>query len=352
MRELKNYGFNHSFEDENDPFILPGRIVSVHRNLFGVVCKHGEKDAKIKSGAYRGGDASELYPAIGDFVLIRYNENGESLIIKTFERKSKFSRSDFSGHAAGYVKTVLEQVVAANFDYVFIMASLNMDFNIRRLERYLALAWNSGGSPVIVLTKADLAEDYKNKLIEAERISNGCPVVAVSSKTGENMDQLKDLVTAGETVVFLGSSGVGKSSLVNALAGREVMKVKEIRADDSKGRHTTTHRQLIMLESGVMIIDTPGMREIGMWDAGSGISETFADVEELFRMCRFSDCTHTAEPGCAVKDAIERGELDESRWKSYVSLKREERFSDDKSAYLKKKEQFFKQVSKDIKKLY
>ncbi|OQB24212.1 MAG: putative ribosome biogenesis GTPase RsgA [Firmicutes bacterium ADurb.Bin182] len=311
---------------------------------------HGERDAKIKSGIYRIGDSSALYPAAGDFVLIRYNESGESLIVKTLERKSKFSRSDFSGHAAGYVKTVTEQVIAANFDYVFIMASMNMDFDIRRLERYLALSWNSGGMPVIVLTKSDLAGDCKEFIYKAEKIAAGIPVFAVSSKTGEGIDKIKSFLSPGKTVVFLGSSGVGKSSLVNALAGGELMKVREIREDDSRGRHTTTHRQLIMLDSGVMIIDTPGMREVGMWDAGEGISETFVDVEDLFSACRFSDCSHTSEPGCAVRKAIESGELDESRWKSYVSLKREERFTADKSAYLRKKEQFFKRISKMSKK--
>jgi ribosome biogenesis GTPase len=347
MTELKNYGFEGIYETGGDPLTIPGRVISIHRDFFSVICKHGEADARIKSGVYRIGDTSALYPAVGDFVLIRYNENGESLIVKTLDRRTKFSR----GHATGYAKTAGEQVVAANFDYVFIMASLNMDFNIRRLERYLALAWNSGGTPVIVLTKTDLAENYADRLNETERIACGSPVFAVSSKTGENIDKVKSFLAPGKTVVFLGSSGVGKSSLVNALAGREMMKVNEIREDDSKGRHTTTHRQLIMLESGVMIIDTPGLREVGMWDADEGISGAFEEVEELFGNCRFSDCTHTVEPGCAVKTAIENGELDESRWKSYVSLKREEKFMEDKSSYLRKKENFFKQVSKDIKKL-
>jgi ribosome biogenesis GTPase len=284
--------------------------------------------------------------------LIKYNEHGDSIITKVFERKSKFSRPNYSGHAAGYVKTVLEQVVAANFDYVFIMASLNYDFNINRIQRYLTAAWQSGGTPVVILTKADLVEDYTPQLCAVQKEAVGVDVVAVSIVTGFGLDKLAKYMEPAKTLVFLGSSGVGKSSLVNSLAGEDIMLVNTIREDDSKGRHTTTHRQLIMLKSGVMIIDTPGMRELGMWDISEGLGEMFSDIEELFTKCRFTNCTHRSEPNCAVLEAIANGTLEHSRWENYLQLKNEAKFNEDKSGYLRDKDAFFKKVAKNIRKRY
>jgi ribosome biogenesis GTPase len=233
--------------------------------------------------------------------------------------------------------------VAANFDYVFIMQSLNLDFNPKRLERYLTLAWQSGATPVILLTKADLVEDYWDYLTQVERVAPGVNAHVVSAHTGYGLLRLNAYLQPGKTVVFLGSSGVGKSSLVNALAGQEIMAVSEIREDDSKGRHTTTHRQLIRLQSGVMIIDTPGMRELGMWEVSEGLSDAFSDVESFLGRCRFSDCKHEREPGCAIRAAIETGELDISRWESYRKLKEE---AVDKAEMLRRKSEWSKGVAK------
>lgn len=347
--DLLNYGFipTESTKNINGTY---ARIISVHKERYGLVCEYGEGFGRLKSSNYYGGGAEE-FPTVGDFVLISYNPSGDSQILKTLPRRSKFSRSNFSGHAAGYVKTVLEQVVAANFDYIFIMSSLNNDFNIKRIERYLTSAWQSGAMPVIVLTKADLAEDFSDKVRAVESIAAGVGVYAVSAKSGFGLDSLSDYLKPRKTIVFLGSSGVGKSSLVNALAGEKVMNVGEIREDDSRGRHTTTHRQLIMLKSGVMVIDTPGMRELGMWDVNDGLSETFSDVEKYFGNCKFSDCKHQTEPGCAIKAAIESGELSLERWNSYVSLKSEIKFSDDKAGYLRQKEQCGRNIAKMNKQL-
>lgn len=221
--------------------------------------------------------------------------------------------------------------MSANFDYVFIMASLNNDFNVKRIERYLATAWQSGGTPVVILTKADLVADYSTQLLEIQKACIGVDVIAVSILTGFGLDRLSSYLVPGKTLVFLGSSGVGKSSLLNALAGEEIMLVNTIREDGSKGRHTTTHRQLIMLPSGVMIIDTPGMRELGMWAINEGLGETFLDVEELFKLCKFTNCTHKSEPHCAVRTALANGSLEQSRYDHYLTLKREARFNEAKA---------------------
>jgi ribosome biogenesis GTPase len=347
MIDLINYGYNESYIiEETMVGCIPARVTEVHRDLFKVVSAYGECNARMKGSFYNKVDAAEDFPAVGDFVLLRYNEIGDSQIVRVCPRRSKFSRPDYSGHSAGYVKTILEQVVAANFDYVFILASLNYDFNVNRILRYITVAWESGGTPVVLLTKADLVEDYTTQLELIRQQAIGVPVYAVSAVSREGIEQLQQYLEPKKTLVFLGSSGVGKSTMVNALAGEDIMNVSDIRVEDSKGRHTTTHRQLTMLKNGVMIIDTPGMRELGMWDVEEGLGETFSDIEELFTDCRFSDCTHHNEPGCAIMAAIADGSLEHTRWKNYIQLKGEARFTEDRSAYLREKREFFKKIEK------
>ena len=322
---------------------LPARVSAVHKERFALLCERGECYARVKAGTYYN-DQSEEFPTTGDFVLAQYNESGDSVITHTLPRRSYFARKNPTRGEG-------EQAVAANFDYVFVMQSLNLDFNPRRLERYLALSWQSGATPVVVLTKSDLLADCSAQIFAAQNAAAGADVFAVSALTGAGMDALSPCLAPGKTVVLLGSSGVGKSSFVNALAGREIMAVNAIREDDSKGRHTTTHRQLLLLESGVMVIDTPGMRELGMWEAEEGLGEAFADVEQYFGRCRFSDCRHESEPGCAVKAAIACGELPAARWESYRKLQRESRYSADQARYLSLKQQRFKEIAKFSKQL-
>ena len=318
---------------ENLPGI-PARVTAQHKERYEIFCAYGITHARLKASAYYAGTA--LFPTVGDFVMINHVENGDSQIIATLPRRTFFSRRE-----PGPIPR--DQAVAANFDYVFIMQSLNQDFNPKRLERYLTLGWQSGATPVILLTKADLADDYWDYLMQVERVATGVNTHVVSAHMGQGLSRLNAYLQPGKTVVFLGSSGVGKSSLVNALAGEEIMAVSAIREDDSKGRHTTTHRQMIRLSSGVMIIDTPGMRELGMWDVSEGLNDAFADVEAFLGKCRFSDCRHEGEPGCAIRAAMDAGELDVQRWESYRKLKEE---AVDKAEMLRRKNEWSKGVAK------
>lgn len=316
---------------------IPARVTAVHKERYEIVCEHGMTFARLKTREYFV--ESREFPTAGDFVMINYVPDGDSQIIETLPRRTFFSRRE-----PGPVPR--DQAVAANFDHVFIMQSLNMDFNPKRLERYLTLAWQSGATPVILLTKADLVEDYWDYLTQVERVAAGVNTHVVSAHTGYGLNRLNAYLQPGKTVVFLGSSGVGKSSLVNALAGEEIMAVSAIREDDAKGRHTTTHRQLIRLKNGVMIIDTPGMRELGMWEVGDGLGSAFADVEAFLGKCRFSDCSHQSEPGCAIRAAIESGELDVSRWDSYRKLQEE---AVDRDEMMRRKREWSKGVAKFTK---
>lgn len=288
------------------------RVVAVHRERFEIVTEYGFSHARMKRGKqYREG--GEL-PTAGDFIDVEYNPSGDSMATAVLPRRTQFVRQD-SWHGT-------EQLVAANFDCVFIVTSLNAEFNARRLERYLALALESGAQIAFLLTKLDLADEamVARARRATEALALGHPVLALSARSGEGMQQLCAYLTRGKSAVLLGSSGVGKSSLVNALSGDEVMEVAAIREDDAKGRHTTAHRQIIALRNGALLIDTPGMRELGMWDALSGVADVFAEVAEAAARCHFADCTHTHEPGCAVLADLAAGRLDPKRVRNYLNM--------------------------------
>lgn len=328
---------------------IPARIITTYRDRYEIVSDKGKGFARLKKGSFYD-NPNAIYPTIGDFVMIEWNSMGDSQIIETLKRDSSFSRASSSADRNHEMHTQHEQLVAANFDYVFIMQSLNDNFNIRRIERYLTLAWESGAIPVIVLTKCDLVDDVESYISEIESVAIGVDVYAISCKAKIGLEKLQKYFKKGNTLVFLGSSGVGKSTLVNTLIGEDVMKTSEIREDDSKGRHTTTNRQLLMLPTGAMVIDTPGMRELGMWNCDDGIDKTFQDVEKYFGTCKFSDCTHTSEPGCKVLEAIKNGELSEERYNAYMKLKNEARYNSDSESYLMEKRNKFKEIAKQNRK--
>ena len=332
--DIKDYGFKNNLTEDSDKVVA--RVMAVHKDRYEIVCNNGLGFARIKRGIYYD-NPNSTYPTTGDFVLIEWNNSGDSMIYETLKRESSFSRTASSSDRNRELHNQHEQLVAANFDYVFIMQSVNNNFNLNRIERYLSLAWESGGIPVIILTKSDLVSNIQKYIDEVQDIAFGVDVYAVSCITKDGLDDIKKYFTKGNTIVFLGSSGVGKSTLVNTLYGKEVMKTSEIREDDSRGRHTTTSRNLIMLPNGAMVIDTPGMRELGMWDAEAGISKTFSDVEQYIGLCKYTDCTHTNEPGCKILEAIENGELSKERFEQYLKLQKESRYNTDSEQYLRDK---------------
>ena len=284
-----------------------GRICQVQKNIYKIRFFEKEIFARLK-GRYAG-----EYPVVGDYVTFIYNPQGESVITSLCERKSLLKRP----------KNLKEQVMVSNFDYVFIVSSLNENYNYNRIARYVSVALQGGGTPVVILTKADLCSNPGRYVREIEGLSEQVRVHTISALYGIGLDELKEYMIPGKTIAILGSSGAGKSTLVNALAGQNIMETGAIRDYDDKGRHTTTHRELIELENGVTLIDTPGMRELGMGDVSDGINGTFSDIAELAAKCRFRDCRHDTEPGCAVKAALKDGALSIERFELYKSLQSE-----------------------------
>jgi ribosome biogenesis GTPase / thiamine phosphate phosphatase len=310
--DLARFGWTPDRETEFDEHrrqgLVPARVAVEHRSAYVLYGEGGEVTAELAGRLRHEG----VEPAVGDWVALRQ----PSTIVALLPRRTVFSRKEPWARA-------VEQVLAANADTVWITIALTeRDFKPRRLERYLATAWESGVEPAIVLTKRDLYPDVDSAVLEAEAIAFGVPVHAVSAVTGEAADELRRYLEDNRTVALLGSSGVGKSTLVNRLAGREVLETQEIRAD-GRGRHTTTHRELVLLPGGGLVLDTPGLRELQLWDVGEGLDTAFEDVGALATQCRFSDCGHKSEPGCAIREALRSGTLTRERFESWRKLQRE-----------------------------
>ncbi|HEU4965235.1 MAG TPA: ribosome small subunit-dependent GTPase A [Bacilli bacterium] len=326
---LNNLGWKPVFEEAFATFaeqgLTVGRVALEHKRIYRVYSEHGELLSEVSGKMRYVATGREDYPAVGDWVVIDARpEEGKATIRAILPRSSKFSRKQ-----AG--ETTEVQLVATNVDTLFLVNALNSDFNLRKIERYLIMAWESGANPVILLSKADLCDDVDEKLAAVENVAIGVPIHVVSSLQNEGLDALRPYVSDGQTVALIGSSGVGKSTLINRLIGEEVMETGGIREDDDKGRHTTTHRELIVLPEGGLLIDTPGMRELQLWEADEGFDNSFRDIEELAEACRFGDCEHRSEPGCAVKAALTDGTLDQGRFQNYLKMQRE-------LAYLARKE--------------
>ena len=298
--------------------LVPARVALAHKHLYRVVSADGEWLAELSGQARAGMALLSDWPTVGDWVAVAPRQaEGRATIVGVLPRRSTFGRKVAGGRRD-------TQIVAANADIALLVTSMSRDFEPRRLERYAALAWDSGAMPAVVLTKSDEADDPELFEAQAMQAVPGVDVYRVSAMTGEGMDELRARIAPGMTVVLVGSSGVGKSTLANALTGTEQMLTQAARSDDDRGRHTTTHRELLRLQGGAWLIDTPGMREVGMTAIDSeGLSNTFEDIESLAEQCRFSDCKHEREPGCAVREAIRTGELDSNRLRGYQKLQRE-----------------------------
>ena len=310
--------------------IITARVSCVQKNLFTLLpCEEGNcvvADAKTELLGKLKGKFYNLGlepPVVGDYVKVITNEYGDALIDEVLPRATVFKRPNRSGHSEGFVKNLLEETIVANFDYVFIVTSLNQNYNENRIARFVSITLNTGAKPVVVLSKADLCDDVDLKVEITQAICDKADVIAISSLTGFGIEKLTPYLQKDKTIALVGSSGVGKSTLLNTLNGGDLMKVNHIRDSDGKGRHTTTYRQLFQLQNGTWVMDTPGLREIGVLDMEDGIDETFSDVVSLFDQCKFNDCSHTNEPGCAVLAALADGTLSEERWETYQQLHHE-----------------------------
>lgn len=304
-----------------------GRVIEVRKNRYVIDFEEQTLPAKLKGSFYE--ETADRLPVVGDCVLFRYNPAGDSVIQSVCARKSLLQRPDQS-------RTGVMQYMVANVDYCFIITSLNEDYSYNRIARYASIALQGGAVPVTILTKSDLCENVEKYISEVETISDQIRVHAVSALYKTGLNELEQYFVPGKTICLIGSSGTGKSTLINAVAGEEIMQTGKVRESDSTGRHTTTHRQLIKLKNGVSVIDTPGMREIGMGETAEGIDHTFADIVELESRCRFRNCRHDTEPGCAVKAAIASGELSRERWMLYHALGEENRHNQAKKKKISK----------------
>ncbi|WP_249866478.1 ribosome small subunit-dependent GTPase A [Paenibacillus konkukensis] len=342
---LEAYGFQPFFVEQLKEDYDVGRVALEHKHLYRIYAEDGEWLGEL-SGKYRfeAGERSD-YPAVGDWVWMKKLPGERKAVIHgVYARKSKFSRK-----AAG--STVEEQIVATNIDRVFLVMAMNRDFNVRRLERYLLTAYDSGAAPEIVLTKKDLCDDVEAKVREVETIAFGVPVYTVNSLIGEGTEQMIATLKRGETIALLGSSGAGKSTLLNSLYGEQRQKTGGVREDDDRGKHTTTHRELVVLPCGALIIDTPGMRELQLWEGGDSMDAAFRDIDALAAGCRFADCGHRAEPGCAVQAALANGTLERERYAGYVKLQKELAYIERKTdtAAAKAEKDRWKKIHKDMR---
>lgn len=318
---LRDYGLKANIIDEfmgcSDKYSL-GRVIIEHKGIYRIITESGEVNGRVSGKMQYNASKPSDFPSVGDWVALDSSDSESDVVIhKIMKRLSVFSRQ-----VAGTKSD--EQIIATNIDKVFICMDAYKDFNINRIERYMSLAWSSGAMPIIILTKIDLCDDIDNKILEIQNNIFGVDVIAVSSYTKAGFNEINQFINSNDTIAFIGSSGIGKSSIINILFGEERLSTGSVR-HDGKGKHTTTHRELIKLPFGGLVIDTPGMREIQLFDAD--VSTTFLDIETLAQSCYFSDCLHENEPRCAVREAIVLGELSKERFGNYLKIKKETEFN-------------------------
>lgn len=320
--DLPELGWHAGLDAAFIPFaaagLEPARVAVAYGATFRVYTRDGDELADLAGRLRHEAAGRRDLPAVGDWVAVKRTsiEGGRSTIHGVLPRKSLFSRK-----SAGSETT--EQILAANVDTAFLMTGLDRDFNLRRIERYLVMTWESGARPVVVLNKADLEGDLDARRDDAQAVALGVPILVISARDQTGLEQLDQYLQPGQTIVVLGSSGVGKSTLINRLLGEDRLRTREVREDDQRGRHTTTHRELVRLPSGALLIDTPGMRELQLWSSDTGVVEAFDDIAVLATDCHFGDCTHETEPRCAVKLAVAEGRLDQARLEHYHKLQKE-----------------------------
>jgi ribosome biogenesis GTPase len=319
---LEDLGWTPRFAEAFAPYAaqgyIPARVSLEHTHIYRVRTADDEALARVSGRLRHGASGRVDFPTVGDWVVLELPQTGGDARIRAVLPRATW----FSRRAAG--NPTEEQVVAANIDVVFLVSGLDHDFNPRRIERYLVTAWDSGAAPVIVLNKADLVDDPGAIVADVEALAPGVPVHAVSAKVPASLAALRALISTGRTAALLGSSGVGKSSIANALIGDDLLRTREVRQSDSRGRHTTTGRQMVLMPGGGILIDTPGMRELQLWDAGEPVADAFADIDALAGGCRFRDCRHVSEPGCAVTAAAADGSLPVVRLESFRKLQDEQ----------------------------
>jgi ribosome biogenesis GTPase len=319
--DLTSFGWSEFFETNFRSYerqgYACGRVALEHKNFFRVYTQHGEVQAELSGKLRHEAVNRRDLPAVGDWVVIRSRpEGGRVMIHAVLPRRTSFARKIAGSRTE-------EQIVGANVDTVFLFTSLNQDFNLRRIERYLLIAWESGANPIIILSKSDLCDRVADALTEVQAVARGVPIHIMSVVTGCGLQEIGQYFKHGQTVALLGSSGVGKSTLINHLAGVELAKVQTVREHDDRGRHTTTHRELVLLPAGGVVLDTPGMRELQLWEGGESLQLVFDDIEALAGRCFFSDCRHEDEPRCVVREALAAGTIDASRYESYEKLRKE-----------------------------
>jgi len=310
--------------DHSDTGLVPARVSRNSKQIYHILCEEGEFVARVSGNFRHNARIPSDYPAVGDWVAVKPRpDDGEADIMALLPRRTVFSRQAVS--AAGTESQSREQIVATNVDVALLVAALDgsRGFNLRRMERYLTLARNSGADPIVILNKIDLCDDPAPAIAETEKIAAGAPVFAISALDEEAVAPLRELIREGTTVVLLGPSGIGKSTIINAIAGEEIMQTGEVRSSDHRGRHTTTWSELNIIERGGVLVDTPGLRDVQLWTDQAAIDETFAEIQKLALQCRFRDCGHTKEPGCAILAAVESKELDPKRLQSYFKQKQE-----------------------------